>query len=123
MEGSCRRFLEKIVQVPLRLPKVDHQTLLALTLGEVDRGLHLADIPVSDAEAREFRRYFDPVFEARSRTLRVGKRYGNALAFALPLLRGEARVADTLLIEALRAFTPALHAALPKNRDLLLGEH
>jgi hypothetical protein len=116
-----RNFLEKIVQVPLRLPRVDDGTVLHLTLGEVDRALALTRSELPMEQVQEFRRYFDPFFKARPRTLRGGKRYGNALAFALPLLEGEARVGDLLLLEALRAFSPTVYSAIAMQRALLLG--
>lgn len=118
-----RNFLEKIVQVPLRLPRVDAATGLNLTLAEVDRALKVtaADEDLTEQQAVTFRRFFDPIFEARPRTLRAAKRYGNALTFALPLLKGEANIGDLLLLEALRSFTPSLYAALPRYRRLLIG--
>jgi hypothetical protein len=115
-----RSFLEKIVQVPLRLPRVDEPTLLHLTLCEVDRAVSLARAEIPTDQVHEFRRFFDPLFTARPRTLRAGKRYGNALAFALPLLEGEVRVGDLLLLEALRAFIPETYSVISERRDLLL---
>jgi hypothetical protein len=116
-----RSFLEKIVQVPLRLPRVEDTTLLQLALGEVDRALMHARCEVATEQVHEFRRYFDPLFEARPRTLRAGKRYGNSLSFALPLLEGEVRIADLLLLEAVRAFAPSVYSSIPARRDLLIG--
>lgn len=120
--AAGRNFLDKIVQVPLRLPCVDSATLLHLTLEEVDRALVSAQIDISTDQAREFRRFFDELFHGRPRTLRAGKRYGNSLAFALPLLKGEASVRDLLLLEAMRVLVPDVYAALPLRRELLLGD-
>ncbi|MES2522557.1 MAG: P-loop NTPase fold protein [Gemmatimonadota bacterium] len=117
-----RHFLEKIVQVPLRLPIADAESAKQLVLGEVKRALDASGVALTQNEINEFRLLFDPLFLARRRTLRVGKQYGNALRFALPLLAGEARVVDVLLIELLHAFAPRLHAALPSRRAFLLGE-
>jgi predicted KAP-like P-loop ATPase len=119
-----RNFLEKIVQVPLRVPVADSTTLLGLALAEVDGALEQGTTPltITKQEVLEFRRYFDPLFTSRPRTLRSGKRFGNSLTFALPLLRGEARMGDLLLVEVLRAFVPQVHSKLRGNRELLLGE-
>jgi hypothetical protein len=100
---------------------VDEATILNLTLGEVDRALTIAHAEMPTDHVHEFRRYFDPLFNARPRTIRAGKRYSNALAFALPLLEGEVKVGDLLLLEALRAFAPALYGSISEQRDLLLG--
>lgn len=120
--AAGRSFLEKIVQVPLRLPRIDPTTARYLALTEVDRALKGVGMDVDESGAIEFHQHFLPLFDARPRTLRVGKRYGNSLSFALPLLRGEVHAVDLLLIEAVRAFVPTVYAALPQHRALLLGE-
>jgi hypothetical protein len=117
-----RNFLEKIVQVPLRLPRIDGKTGLHLTLGEVDHALTVTDTAddITEQQVLTFRRYFDPLYEATPRTLRAAKRYGNALTFALPLLKGEANTGDLLLLEALRIFTPRLYGMLPRYKKMLV---
>lgn len=116
-----KSFLEKIVQLPLRLPGADESVLLSLALEQVDHVLKSTETPLSKAEANEFRRYFDPLFQARPRTARVGKRLGNALGFLFPLLPGEIHVGDLLLLESLRLFYPAIHDAVRLNKDLFIG--
>ncbi len=115
-----KKFLEKIVQVPLRLPRPEQTAILHLTLAEVDRALSACHSDLPQQEVLEFRRYFDPLFASERRTLREAKRFGNALAFALPLLKHEVRIGDLLLLEGLRALAPGVYAALTSSRDLLL---
>ncbi|HYM44420.1 MAG TPA: hypothetical protein VET46_16810 [Steroidobacteraceae bacterium] len=45
---------------------------------------------------------------------------GNALAFALPLLKGEAHPVDLMLIEGIRIFYPKLYATIRDNPDEFL---
>lgn len=116
-----KSFLEKIVQLPLRLPGADESVLLSLALEQVDHVLRTTETPLLKAEAHEFRRYFDPLFQARPRTARAGKRLGNALGFLFPLLPGEIHVGDLLLLESLRLFYPAVHDAVTLNKDLFIG--
>ncbi|MGA9364997.1 MAG: KAP family NTPase [Bacteroidota bacterium] len=114
-------FLEKIIQVPLRLPKADRISLRKLCLEGVDEAVHAAQIAPEEEEVQRFVRYFIDGFERRLQTPRMAKRYGNALTFALPILRGEVNVTDLMLLEALRLFYPRLYGVVRENRELFLG--
>ena len=118
---SGQGFLEKIIQLPLRLPTADPTVLLSLTLESTNRVLQASDVALTEEQIREFRRYFDDAFSARVRTPRAGKRYSNALAFALPVLRGEVNPVDLMLMEAIRAFYPDVYSNIRPSRDLFLG--
>ncbi len=117
-----QNFLEKIIQVPLRLPPAHPDALLSLTLEHIGAALHQAATDLTERQKNEFRRYFDPAFLARVRTPRLGKRYANGLAFGLPLVRGEVSVGDFLLIEAVRVIYPKVYKSVRSNRDLFLGQ-
>ncbi len=84
-----RKFLEKIVQVPLHLPKIDAASLRRFIFNCIDEALKNAHVVLSESEAREFVRQFTASLESHIDTPRLAKRYGNALSFALPLLQGE----------------------------------
>lgn len=117
-----RRYLEKIVQVPLQLPAADQDTLFDLTMEHLADALRDVDAPFPDGEQQAFVRYVQPLFRARPRTVREGKRYANAAGFALPLLAGEVNVGDLLLLEAVRAWYPEVHARVQAHRDLFVGD-
>jgi hypothetical protein len=116
---SARDYLDKIVQVPLRLPPADQSALLQITLGHVDRALVSSATDVDEDGARRFIRYFRPLYVSRLRTVRTAKRFGNALAFAFPLLRGEVNVVDLLLLESIRALYPGIYSRLRLSREFL----
>jgi hypothetical protein len=54
----------------------------------------------------------------RLTTPRQAIRYGNALRFALPMMRGEVNVLDQMGIEGLRTLYPELYAAVGDNKEL-----
>jgi hypothetical protein len=110
-------FLEKIVQVPLRLPAASDASLRRFFLAEVDRVLGAAEVSLSEEEAHSFVSGFDRGFGRAVTTPRMAKRYGNALAFGLPLLAGEVNVVDLLLIEAMRVFFPTLYEFVKANSE------
>lgn len=116
---SARDYLEKIVQVPLRLPPADQDSLLQITLENVDRALASSLTELEQEEVQRFLRYFRPLCLARPRTIRTAKRYGNSLSFGLPLLKGEVNAVDFLLIEGVRALYPSVYGQLRASRELL----
>ncbi len=120
-EQSGRSFLEKIIQVPLKLPAASRADLRSLCFSQIDAAIEAANIRLSDGEVNQFVRWFDQAIAIRLRTPRAAKRYGNALMFALPMLKGEVNVVDLLLVEALRTFFPDIYDILRDNHSEFSG--
>lgn len=120
-EAAGRSFLEKIVQVPLRLPVAAREDLRSLCFGRVEQALSVAGIELTESQAREFVAAFDRGVAIRLTTPREASRYGNGLMFALPSLVGEANPVDHLLVEALRAFYPDLYEVVRENQASFHG--
>ncbi len=121
--NAGRKFLEKIVQVPLYLPRIDDTSLQRFTFSCIDEALKNAQVALSESEGREFVRQFTAGLESRIDTPRLAKRYGNALSFALPLLQGEVNTVDLMLIEGIRALCPELYQAMRERPDIFLGQN
>jgi predicted KAP-like P-loop ATPase len=113
-------FLEKIVQVPLRLPAASETSLRRFFLSEVDRVLAATKKKLSEDQIYSFVDGFDRGFSRAVTTPRMAKRYGNALSFGLPLLAGEVSTVDFLLIEAMRVFFPTLYDFVKFNSETVL---
>jgi hypothetical protein len=116
-----RSFLEKIVQVPLRLPPADSEALRRITFEGVGAALELAEMELSERQIRSFVRLFGLAFQEAMGTPRLVKRYVNGLTFALPLLKDEVNPVDLLVIEAVRAFYPGLYASIRDNPSAYVG--
>lgn len=114
-EASGREFLEKIIQVPLKLPVAMQEDLRSLCFQQVDQALNSASIELSKEEIGEFVSGIDRGISIRLDTPRAAKRYGNALMFALSMLKGEVNTVDLLLLEAVRAFYPAIYDCIRAN--------
>lgn len=85
-----RKFLEKIIQVPLNLPQVNRLALLEYCIKGIEEVLKDTNIQFSEEEFRyHFFDHFVDGLEIRLKTPRMAKRYMNALAFSLPILKGE----------------------------------
>lgn len=120
-EPSGRAFLEKIIQVPLKLPTAAKEDLRALCFEQVNRALTAAGIELTEDQVGEFVAGFDRGALVRLTTPRAAKRFGNGLMFALPTLVGEANLADLLLAEALRAFFPEVYNIVRDNHSDFSG--
>jgi hypothetical protein len=114
-ETSGRAFLEKIIQVPLKLPVAMKEDLRSLCFQQVEVALSAAGIVLSQEEIGEFISGFDRGVSIRLDTPRAAKRFGNGLMFALPMLKGEVNTVDLLLLEAMRAFYPTIYDSIRDN--------
>jgi hypothetical protein len=119
-QEAGRAFLEKIIQVPLHLPPADQSALRQLTFEGIDAALKSSGIELSEDGVQVFVRHFVDGVEIRLTTPRQAKRYGNAVGFALPLLKGEVHAVDQLLIEAIRVYYPRLYIAIRDNADVFV---
>lgn len=115
------RFLEKIVQIPLNIPSADQLSLRKICFGGVDRALKETNIELSQEQVQAFVRHFTIGLEIRLKTPRIGKRYGNALTFSLPILKGEVNPGDLMLVEGIRVFYPKLYEVVKENAKVFLG--
>jgi hypothetical protein len=113
--------LEKIIQVPLKLPVAMKEDLRALCFQQVDQAISGAGIELTKEDVGGFISGFDRGVAIRLDTPRAAKRYGNGLMFALPMLKGEVCIVDLLLIEALRAFYPEVYDIIRANHEEFSG--
>ncbi len=120
-EASGRAFLEKIIQIPLKLPVAAKEDLRALCFEQVEKALAAAGISLTESQVGEFIKGFDHGASVRLTTPRAAKRYGNGLMFAMPMLKGETNAADLLLVEALRAFFPEVYSIIRDNHSAFSG--
>ena len=116
-----RRFLEKIVQVPLHLPMADQLSLRQFTFDAINEALSRAGIEVNENEGYRFVAVFRRKLELGIRTPRMAKTYANALSFSLQILKGEVNPVDLMLIEGVRIIYPKLYVAIRAHKDLFLG--
>lgn len=112
-----QNFLEKIVQVPINLPKIPITDLRSFCYKQIDKALELSGIVIPESDVQEFTRGFITGIEIRLETPRMALRYANMLNFSLPLVKGEVHIAEFLLIEAIRAFYPDAYEIIKGNRD------
>ena len=110
-------FLEKIIQVPLPIPKAHSESLRRFCSERIENSMRKSAISLSKEEKERFDYQFRTNILIRLRTPRLAIRYSNILSFSLPLLKGEVNIVDLMLIEALRVFYPDHYSFVKNNPD------
>lgn len=116
-------FLEKIIQIPLKLPLAQKASLKTYCFQMVDQAIANSKIEITDEEARSFANKFISFFLLRLNTPRLAVRYGNTLTFILPLLKDEVNTIDLLLIEAIHVFYPDIYELIRNQPDYFIGKY
>ncbi|MBL7945528.1 MAG: hypothetical protein JNN32_05645 [Flavobacteriales bacterium] len=122
--SAGRDFLEKVIQVPLRLPRIPVHGecgLKSFALDELQKVLTNCGVDLSEEQVAEFRGEFDSAIVPALITPREVIRYANALSFTLPMLHGEVNTVDLMLFEAIRVFYPGHHKFISDERDMFLA--
>ena len=103
---SGENFLEKIIQVPLIIPKAQKEALLNYTYDLLNKILEQNNITISEEESNRFTSIFRRNIFPFLVTPRLAKRYSNILSFSIPMMKGEVNLIDLLIIEAVKVFFP-----------------
>lgn len=111
-------FLEKIIQVPLKIPKASKKALYKYTADLINRVLNDADIELSKGEIKDFTEAFNTAFLPFMDNPRMAIRYANTLAFSFPLLKGEVNTGNLIVIEGIKIFYPELYDFIRSNAYL-----
>lgn len=119
-EEAGRNFLEKIIQVPLRLPAAQKEALKNFCFKQVENAIESNKIELSQEDASSFGGDFVSFILPKLETPRMAIRYGNALAFAMPLLYKEANIVDVMLFESIKVFYPKLYDFIRLNPDYFI---
>lgn len=117
--GSTKKagesFLEKIIQVPLTIPKAQPEALQQLCFDLLNITLETNGVELEDVEAQRFAYQFTSNILSSLNTPRLAVRYGNSLSFSLPLLYHEVNTVDLMLIEAIKIFYPEHYYFIKAN--------
>lgn len=111
-------FLEKLVQIPLDIPPVMPSTLRNFVYDEV--GDLLAEVGIASDDGA-FATTFDACVSPRVKTPREAVRFGSAVRFVLPRLKGELDPYDAVFFEALRTLFPPVYDLVRKHPTIFVG--
>lgn len=125
-EGNTKSgydFLEKIIQVPLIIPKAQPNDLKDYCFELVDKAIKESNIELTEDEVKRFVSVFTDKILLRLKTPRLAVQYKNSISFSLPLLKGEVNHVDLLLLEAIKIFYPKHYEFIKNNSHYLLSTY
>ena len=112
-------YLEKIVQLPVKLPTPDRISIRTMFSRQ------LSGILTDKSAARFDRNYFREIaldgIDSFLRTPRDVVRLTNALKLTLPMVEGEVNPADFIALEALRIFRPPVYDQIRSHPEQFAG--
>jgi hypothetical protein len=111
-----RQFIEKIVQFPFVIPAVSQERMVGYTIKHAQSAAENAGLAIHETDWVVFRDLAAKCLVHRLTTPRQAIRYGSALEFALPILKGEVDALEQMIIEGIRILFPELYAYI-RNRD------
>lgn len=121
--GAGREFLEKIVQFPFSIPAIGHARLVDYVMQHARAACAHAAIAFDEALWKEFEQIASRHFSLRLTTPRQAIRYGAAVDFALPMLKGEVDPVHQMVVEGIRILFPDLYAFMRDNLELLADSY
>jgi len=122
-KNSGHNFLEKIIQVPLRIPQALSKNLMNYTFELINGILKENKIDLDDDEASTVGYQISQNLLLKIKTPRLAIRYSNSLSFLIPLLKGEVNIADLILFEGLKLFYPLHYDFIKQNSEYFLDSY
>ncbi|MCB9056347.1 MAG: hypothetical protein H6549_10850 [Chitinophagales bacterium] len=116
-------FLEKIIQIPLRIPVVNRTLIKEYTYELIEKVLEENQLILTQNELTEFQDRFEIGFLNDIDNPRFSLRYSNNISFVIPLLKGEVNLVDLMLIEAIKVFRPELYGFISDNKHFFLEDY
>lgn len=122
-QKAGQNFLEKIIQVPLKIPVAQPEALKQFCFQLIDKAIKSNNISLTEEEVRRFVSEFTSNVLIKLDTPRLAVRYGNTLSFSLPMLVGEVNLVDLMLIEAMKIFYPSHYEFVKSNPEYFIGSY
>ena len=117
-KSSGRGFLEKIIQVPLKLPEARPNALKEYFLELLQEKLKELNVAFSGDDQDRFSNSFIRFILPKLKTPRHAIRYINGISFIIPLIGEEINIVDLLLIEGIKNLYPKHYEFIKSNKYL-----
>ncbi|WP_438833890.1 KAP family P-loop NTPase fold protein [Aeromonas oralensis] len=118
-----RDYLEKIIQVPFDIPKIESTTLHDLLFSKLDEIISKDDSATKMFDKYRWGNIFYGSINKYFENLRAIYRYTSTLSFHFTLLKGkkafEVNPVDLMAIECLRVFEPEIYNEISRAKDVL----
>ncbi len=114
-----RRFLDKIVQIPIVLPQIENHKLRNILLQKLSDSFAAVSSHIPASAPQEVVEKVSKLFSS----LREVYRYVNQLSFVLPSLYKEVNIVDLCMLEAVKLFNIHGYNLIQENRNIVLRKH
>ncbi|UBU47893.1 AAA family ATPase [Cobetia amphilecti] len=118
-----RDYLEKIIQVPFDIPKIETTRLHDLLFERLDRTIGTNTLALELFDSTRWANIFNGAMNKYFETLRNVYRYTSTLSFHFTLLQGksafEVNPVDLMAIECLRVFEPDVYKEIARSKAIL----
>ncbi|MFA4853713.1 MAG: KAP family NTPase [Bacteroidales bacterium] len=114
-------FIEKIVQVPLRIPKIDKISLRHYFENNIIQTLIDTRTSWKKEDLSSFGKYFIDSLEIKVTTPRICKRFANALRYKLIALKDEVGIVDLITLTCIEVFYPKVYNTIRNHPELFSG--
>lgn len=118
--NSGYSFLEKIIQLPLRIPKSSRNDMRRYVFDKVDAAVKGIGINLSGKDQEAFSQNFETYLLPFIDNPRLAIRYANTLYYSIVLLKDEVNLPDLMLIEAVKVVYPQLYYFIRDNPELFI---
>ena len=120
-KGSGEEYLEKIIQMPIEVPKIQEKDLLKSLFERLDEGLSAFDGVLF--EKNHWEELFPYCVKPYIKHLRDVNRLCNSLRFKLTAIATEINYVDMIAISTIEIHHPMIYKWVQENKPLLTGEN
>ena len=121
--NSGHNFLEKIIQVPLRIPQALSKDLLNFTFELLNEVLKENEVELGTDEDQNVGLLISQNILLRIKTPRLAIRYANSLSFLIPLQKGEVNISDLILFEGIKIFYPKHYEFIKSSPEYFIQSY
>ena len=118
-EGSGEDYLEKIIQIPIKIPDIQSNKLRKVLLEKLNT--ILIENPEISFQQIHWQRLFEFCIAPFIKNLRDMNRLANSVRFKLVSLNSEIDFTDMVAISTLEIFLPPIYAWVKENKVILTG--
>jgi len=117
-KNSGEKYLEKVVQIPFEVPKINENDIERLLLTQIEI---VIDKNANNFDNRKWLNIYYYTLKYFFKNIRHINKYINLLKFEYGLIKDEVNVADFLAITAIHVFFPEVYYGIRDNKDLFSG--
>ena len=122
-----RDYLEKIIQVPFDIPRIETTRIHSLLLTKLDKIINQDDSVANMFDSGRWGNIFHGSLNAYFDNLRNVYRYTSTLSFHFTLFKGESvfevNPVDLIAIECLRVFEPDVYREIAREKEIFTNDY